>query len=204
MSEQTAAKPKRIKPVAGGILSGGLSSRMGQAKDRLKLPDGRSMIQSVLDALLIVCNEVIIAGPELPVLLKENERVHFVKDNYPGGGPLGGVEAILSSGFSNGYLISACDQPFLDEVLLRKLVPEDREMPCFYDCSEDGYIQPFPGYYPVTWVSEIRDSLRRNRRALKSLIADSDVLLRDIEPAQRKLLRSINTQEEFAEISIVD
>lgn len=192
-----ASKNKRIKPIAGGILSGGLSSRMGTAKDRLQLPDGRSMIQSVLDALLLVCNEVIVAGSELPLLLKENERVHFVKDNYPGGGPLAGIEAILSTGYSDAYLIAACDQPFLNQELLRKLVPEQREMPCFYDCSHNGIIEPLPGYYPVSMLADVRDSLRRNRRALKSLIADSDVLLLEIEASSSQLLRSVNTPEEF-------
>lgn len=203
MPEKTS-KNRKVKPIVGGILSGGLSSRMGTAKDRLKLPDGRSMIQSVLDVLLLVCNEVIVAGPELPLALKENDRVHFIQDNYPGGGPLAGIEAILSTGYSGAYLIAACDQPFLEEQLLRRLVPEDSEMPCFYDCSREGHIQPFPGYYPVSWLADIRDALRRNRRALKSLIAESDVLLREIDINQSRLLRSINTQDEFAEILITD
>ncbi|MBX9724809.1 MAG: molybdenum cofactor guanylyltransferase [Candidatus Obscuribacterales bacterium] len=199
MSEQT--KTKRVKPILGGILSGGYSSRMGQPKDRILLADGRPMIQHVLDTLLSVCNEVIVSGPEIPVELNEDERVQFIKDNFPGKGPLAGIEAILSTGKARGYLIVACDQPLLKEELLRALVPNDRDVPCFFDLSESGYIQPFPGYYPVSWLPDIRDSLRRNRRAIKSLIADSDVILKDIDPNLKKYIRSINTQEDLLSLN---
>lgn len=193
-------KSKRIKPVVGGILSGGLSTRMGTPKDRIALPDGRSMIQHVVDVLLVVCNEVIVAGPELPLTLKESERVHFIKDNFPGCGPLSGIEAILSTGIARGYLIAACDQPLLTGKILRSLVPDDRDMPCFFDFTDNGYIQPFPGYYPVSWIADVRDSLRRNRRAIKTLIADSDVVLRPIDEGAAKCLRSFNSQEDLKEL----
>lgn len=193
-------KPKRIKPIVGGVLSGGLSSRMGQPKDRIVLPDGKNMIQHVVDALLLVCNEVIVAGPDLPLTIKETDRIHFVKDKFPGSGPLAGVEAILATGIARGYLISACDQPLLNEEILRMLIPDDRDMPCFFDFNKAGYIDPFPGYYPVKWLPEVRDSLRRNRRSIKSLIADSDVILRPVDEATAPYLRSINNQEELKEL----
>ncbi len=193
-------KPKIIKPIIGGVISGGLSKRMGQSKDRLLLADGRSMIQHVLDRLLTVCKEIIVAGPELPVQLDEDERVHFVKDNFPGQGPLAGVEAILSSGYASGYIIAACDQPCLKEELLKMLIPDDPDMPCFFDLAENGIMQPFPGYYPVSWLPDIRDSLRRNRRSLKALIADSDVILKPIEAVLADSLKSINTSEDLKSI----
>lgn len=196
MSE--ALKSKRVKPIVAGVLSGGLSSRMGKPKDRIILPDGRTMIQRVIDVLLGFCNEVIVAGPALPDALIEDERLHFVKDNFSGSGPLAGIEAILSTGLAKGYLIAACDQPMIKEETLRLLLPDDREMPCFFDNSKEGYIQPFPGYYPVSWLPEIRDSLRRNRRAIKSLIADSDVILRVADAQTMRSLQSVNTPEELS------
>ena len=194
-------KAKRVKPVVGGIISGGLSSRMGRPKEQIILPDGRSMIQTVMDALLAICNEIVIAGPEAPLQLVEDERVHFVKDNFPGAGPLAGVESILSTGLANGYIIVACDQPLLTADLLKSLVPDNRRMPCFFDLEDEGYIQPFPGYYPVSWLPDIRDSLRRNHRALKTLIASSQVIMKPIEAADVKLLQSINTEEELSRLT---
>lgn len=194
-------KAKRIKPIIGGVISGGLSTRMGQAKDRLLLADGRSMLQHVLDSMLSVCKEVIVAGPQLPVQFNENERVHFIQDNFPGQGPLAGVEAILSSGYASGYIVAACDQPLLREDVLKMLIPDDPEMPCFFDLAESGIMQPFPGYYPVGWLSDIRDSLRRNRRSLKALIADSDVILKPIGASAADSLKSINTVADLKALS---
>jgi molybdenum cofactor guanylyltransferase len=194
-------KPRKVKPVAGAVLSGGLSVRMGMPKDRILLPDGRPMIRHVIDIMLGVCNEVIVAGPQLPLCLEESERLHFIKDNYPGQGPLSGIEAVLSTGTARGYLIAACDQPLLTPELLRRLVPQDMNMPCFFDFSENGYIQPLPGYYPLGWLPDIRDSLRRNRRAIKALIADADVILLPIEPEEAACLMSINTKDDLAKLS---
>jgi molybdenum cofactor guanylyltransferase len=192
---------KKVKPVLGAVLSGGLSIRMGMPKDRILLPDGKSMISCVIDKLLTVCSEVIVAGPKFPVTLQETDRVRFVMDNYPGQGPLSGIEAVLSTGAARGYLIAACDQPRLTAEILRLLLPENRQQPCFFDFSEDGYINPFPGYYPVCWLPDIRDSLRRNRRAIKALIAETDVILRPVEPQLVRCLKSINTREELAALS---
>lgn len=195
-----ALRSKKVKPIIGGVLSGGMSSRMGRPKDKIALWDGRSMLQHVLDTLLKVCNEVIVAGPEIPVDFEGSERVHFLKDNFAGQGPLGGVEAILSSGIGSAYLIVGCDQPLLKEELLKALLPDDPEMPCFFDMTENGILQPFPGYYPVSWLADIRDSLRRNRRSLKALIADSDVVLKPIDSELSKCLRSINTPDDLNSI----
>ncbi len=182
-------------------MSGGYSSRMGKPKDRIVLSDGRCMIQHVVEVLLCVCNEVVVAGPEIPELLMESERVHFVHDNFPGQGPLAGIEAILGTGYSNGYVIAACDQPLLTEEILRMLIPESRDMPCFFEAAEGQPIQPLPGYYPVTWLADIRDSLRRNRRALKGLIAESDVVLKPMTAKAAWCLQSINTEDDLSRLT---
>ena len=194
----------KIRPVTGAILSGGLSIRMGTPKDRLQLPDGRSMIRHVIDVMLSVCKEIIVAGPEQPGLAEENERIHFVKDNYPGKGPLSGVEAVLSTGYSSAYLIAACDQPLLDVGLLRLLVQTDKNLPCFFTSSENDCIQPLPGYYPVAWLSEIRDSLRQNKLALKSLIAGKNVILHALDARESLSLFSINTKYDLSRITLPD
>jgi molybdopterin-guanine dinucleotide biosynthesis protein A len=194
-------KNKRVRPIVGAVLSGGLSTRMGMPKDRIVMSDGRLMIQHVIDTLLLVCNEVLVAGPKVPLSLEENERVSFVKDANPGQGPLAGIEAVLSTGIAKGYLIAACDQPLLKEDLLRKLIPEDMDMPCFFDANAEDFIQPFPGYYPVKWLPDVRDSLRNNRRAIKALIAESDVILRPFNKEIASCLQSINTREELQALS---
>lgn len=174
---------------------------MGQPKDRLNLNDNRSMLEHVLDAILAVCNKVIVAGPKPSTLSFDAERVIFVNDNYKDSGPLAGIESILASGMSDGYIIAACDQPLLNKELLQELFPEDIDMPCFFDVPGSPIIQPLPGYYPKSWLPDIRQSLSKGRNSLKALIADSDVLLKDIEPTKAAYLKSINTVEDLEKLN---
>lgn len=110
----------------GAVLSGGLSSRMGSPKQFLRLPDGRMMIDHVIDALAGVCQRILIVGsgtdstsnqsnadagtsaaspsPQ-PSPLREREvhsgqvqRYASIPDLRPHAGPLGGIEALLASG----------------------------------------------------------------------------------------------------------
>ncbi|MBY0357167.1 MAG: molybdenum cofactor guanylyltransferase [Candidatus Obscuribacterales bacterium] len=183
--------------IVGGILSGGKSSRMGQPKDRILLSDSRSMLEHVLDTMFKVCAKVVVAGPTPPGMRCDPKQVIFVKDNKIEAGPLGGIEAILASGIADGYLIAACDQPYLTSELLLELAPDDKSMPCFFDLPGSPIIQPLPGYYPANWLDDIREALSKKRNALKALIADSDVVLKKIAPEKAACLKSINTAEDL-------
>lgn len=191
---------RKYQPLFGAVLSGGKSSRMGKPKDRIILPSGKSMLQHQIDILLAFCNEVVVAGPELPLSHEETERVHFVRDQIPGNGPLSGIEAVLSTGISSAFLILACDQPLLNESILRLLIPEERELPCFFKSEGEELIQPFPGFYPLSWLPEIRDALHRNRLALKYLIQESNAQYKQIDKKTAFRLRSANSPEELAQL----
>ena len=182
-------------PLAGGIVSGGLSSRMGQAKDRIILPDGHFMIAHPIARLLEITAEVVIAGPQLPAPLSRSEQLSYVSDNFSGSGPLSGIEAILSSGVANGYLICACDQPLLTTALLRELLKAPKTMPCFFETS---VIQPFPGYYPASWLPDIQEALRQKRLSLKYLIAEADVKLVKLPADKERIIASFNCPEELS------
>lgn len=183
------------KPLAGGILSGGQSSRMGQDKGSLTLDDGLPMIASPLRALRKVTETVVIAGPPLDFPGLEPDHVQFVDDNAPKNGPLSGLEAILQTGEAEAYLIAACDQPMLTEEVLRMLLSGPADMPCFFETDR---IQPFPGYYPASMLSDIQEALNRNRLSVMQLIADSDAKLIKLTGAQADSIRSMNNPEDLA------
>lgn len=49
-------------PPLGVVLSAGASLRMGEPKALLRLPDGRTLLQAHVDALLPVCSRVVVVG----------------------------------------------------------------------------------------------------------------------------------------------
>lgn len=83
------------------ILAGGLSTRMGRDKFRLRL-DHRTMLTRVRSAA---------RGLKLPV------RV-IRRDLKPGCGPLGGIYTALKSSHADTVLFLACDMPFVSTGLL--------------------------------------------------------------------------------------
>lgn len=185
------------RSLAGGIISGGKSSRMGEPKDRVMLPDGEAMISVPLKALLTLVDTVYVAGSSIEIDGIEPSRVIFLKDNFPDSGPLGGLEAILACGARNGYIVAACDQPLLTAQLLESLLSGPEDMPCFFETDR---IQPFPAYYPAGLLPDIRDAIKRKRLAMKELIADTDAKLIRLSEAEADHIRSANTPQELKSI----
>ena len=106
--------------VTGAILSGGMSRRMGVPKAGLLLPDGRSMIETVRDMLLELCDEVVLLGGGFGL---EGHRV--LEDTRDDAGPLAGIEALLQSGLDERYLVFPCDMPGMDPDTARLLMDEE-------------------------------------------------------------------------------
>jgi molybdopterin-guanine dinucleotide biosynthesis protein A len=87
------------------ILAGGLSSRMGRDKSRLRLK-GKTLLWHVRTAALA-------AG--LPVRI-------IRRDLVPGCGPLGGVHTGLRTSQAELVLFLSCDMPFVTAALLNELL----------------------------------------------------------------------------------
>lgn len=92
-----------------GILTGGSSTRMGEPKATLVLPDGRTMLETVRDNLAPLATTVFILGGSF--VLKGCESIN---DSRPGDGPLAGIEALLQVTKSAHVLVVPCDMPFFD------------------------------------------------------------------------------------------
>lgn len=109
--------------VAGFVLAGGKSSRMGRDKAFLEL-EGKTLLARALETLAGVAPQVAILG----------SRATFggfgvvVEDVYPDRGPLGGIHAALASEHAADFnVILGVDLPFLTDDLLRFLVERARQ-----------------------------------------------------------------------------
>ncbi len=115
--------PFRDSPLPlAAILAGGASRRFGSPKALAEV-DGRPLIERVRDALRAVVSD--------PVLITSRPEAHAGldlptrPDGLPGGGPMAGLHAALrwaEERGRDGVLLVACDLPFLDPGLLRRLV----------------------------------------------------------------------------------
>ncbi len=95
--------------VAGAVLVGGRSRRMGRDKALVEI-GGVPMIRRVADVLVANgCRPVVAIGPaDLAAGLEA------VADEHPGQGPLGGILTALHAVAPRPVLVVACDLPWLD------------------------------------------------------------------------------------------
>jgi len=105
--------------VAGVILAGGKSRRMGRDKALLDF-DGAPLIARVIARVRNVCPEAIIVANDVDAYARFGLPV--VRDVYPGKGSLGGIFSGLHAAQHEYALAVACDLPFLNDALLRYLI----------------------------------------------------------------------------------
>jgi molybdopterin-guanine dinucleotide biosynthesis protein A len=186
---------------AGAILAGGQSARMGKPKAAVRLWDGRTMIEHVLDTLLAVCPRVVVVGADSSLSLQAGARVVHIPDRKGGLGPLSGVDALLASGLDSRYIVAACDQPLLSVMLLRRVAEGDAQRPHFFRAARISSILPLPAHLPASLLEDVQRILVAPDRSLRALMAAVPPQWIEISVEEEKLLASVNTPAELAELN---
>jgi molybdopterin-guanine dinucleotide biosynthesis protein A len=108
---------------SGIVLAGGQSRRLGRDK-AVEPIGGQPLIRRVIDRISQVTEEVVVVvadqGRTLALPLEDWHRV--VLDSYPGGGSLGGIFTGLAAARNQWAIAVACDMPFLNLKLLRRML----------------------------------------------------------------------------------
>ncbi len=103
-------------PLAGAVLIGGRSSRMGRPKHLLLHESGDTWLQRALAMLTPFVDQTFVSGAgELPAALRTVARV----EDLPGiQGPLAGIGALFRHRPFSSWLVMACDLPDLEPAAL--------------------------------------------------------------------------------------
>jgi molybdopterin-guanine dinucleotide biosynthesis protein A len=178
-------------PVAGFVLAGGRSSRMGRDKTLLEL-NGETLVQLALRKLTAVCAEVAIAGGGV-----ELDRIaRVIPDSTPGCGPLGGIVAALEQSLHEWNLFLAVDMPFVPVEALRTLVAAAGGEEMVLLAQADGYVQPLCGIYSRRALPALREELNAGRLKVKDAVAATRAVSY-VEFAEVGWFRNLNTPEDF-------
>ncbi|MFM8552708.1 MAG: molybdenum cofactor guanylyltransferase, partial [Nitrospiraceae bacterium] len=114
-----------IEQLAGLLLAGGQSRRMGQDKRFIDL-GGKTLLERSLAVLEGLFEEVLVSVAEpLPELKSRPARI--VTDLIPGCATLGGLYTGLSLASQPRVFAAACDMPFLAASLIRRMVELGRD-----------------------------------------------------------------------------
>jgi molybdopterin-guanine dinucleotide biosynthesis protein A len=165
--------PPRPANVAGLLLTGGASRRMGTDKALIEV-DGQRLAERAAAVLVAVADPVIEVGPGWSGL-------PAVREHPPGSGPLAavstGAAALREAGHDGPVLVLAVDMPRVGVELLRLLA--GRAGPATALPRADGHPQPLCARYgpdALAQVDRLREAGGKSLRALlEAMAAQGDV-----------------------------
>lgn len=177
--------------VTAVILAGGKSSRMGEDKGLL-FYNGKPMVQYAIDACRELTSKIFISTANT-----EYTRFGYelLADNFPGCGPVGGIEAGLSAAKTPGILVCPCDMPGISPGILQHIMQKSEGEKAVVAASAQGKIFPVLGWYSKTALPVIQKQMEEGDykmlSLLKKLNAETVVVNSDEE------LSNINYPEEL-------
>lgn len=188
--------------LAGVILAGGKSSRMGTDKSALVIPESQqSLLQLGRQTLALLCdNSIFVSGEQHP---------QGIPDIIPDCGPLSGIHAAITHIQSKDsaiteVLVTAVDMPDLsiqDLIHLLKMGRENQRLCCYTNCFLPVYIplSPALNHYLNTSLTQQNNKTAKQAKprqyAIKTMF---DVLQgRQIPPLKHTQLDNINTPEQW-------
>jgi molybdenum cofactor guanylyltransferase len=159
------------KPMAGLVLCGGGSSRMGRDKALLEVR-GRPLVLHVA-ALLEQAADPVLLAPGRPGRLGPL-GYREVADVAPGAGPLSGLVAGLEASPHRLMAVVAVDLPFASPPLFRLLAELHGDEDAVVPRSDSGP-QPLHAAYATAALPALRAALSESRLALQEVLAELEV-----------------------------
>jgi molybdenum cofactor guanylyltransferase len=182
--------------MAGYVLAGGRSSRMGQDKALLHVGSSVTMLQSIAQRVEESAGKVTLVGNPL-------KYGHFgypvIPDLRQGCGPLAGMEAALSHSLAEWNLILACDLANSRTDFLNTLCIEAGTVSSDFDClvpqACDSRMQPLCALYRRRCLPIIANALDAGTRRVTDVVAGLAVFLRPV--TESELFQNLNTPEDW-------
>lgn len=176
--------------VAGFVLAGGQSRRMG--RDKALLPDAAgTLVERVASEVGKVCDSVALLGDPARY---GHLNLPVIADLIPGRGPMSGLHAALKSAGTDWILIVACDMPNVQAAFLQKLIAHANPgVLCVAADSADG-LEPLCALYHRNTLPEVETALYGGRLRMRDLVAKLEATR---VKAGRTLVRNVNTEEDW-------
>ena len=182
-------------PFTAVLLAGGKSTRMGRDKAGVLL-GGQPLWQRQLATLRAVRpQELFISGkPDGPYA---GAGIEILPDNFPGLGPLAGLEAALRRASHPLLLVLAIDLSAMTAEFLSSLVNESVSGVQGCVPRDDGWFEPLAAIYPCASLPLAQECLhsddRSMQRFVREAIGSGFVGARPLAADERALFRNVNT-----------
>jgi len=149
--------------IAGFVLAGGASRRMGRSKALLPFR-GATLIEHVVRQVSAVASPVRVVGSTKAVA---GLGLASVSDLFPHEGPLGGIVTALTQSQADWNLIVACDMPSITPERLGELLDATADHDCdaVVPITGDGRRHPLCAVYRRTALPGLRSAWKDGTRS---------------------------------------
>src|SRR5271156_1985129 len=185
--------------IAGFILAGGESTRMGRDKALVEL-GGEALIVRTARLVESVAGGATVIGDSAAY---RSLGLRTIGDDWPGAGPLGGIATALRAASAPWSLVVACDLPYLTKAWLEYAVARAlaSQADAVIPMNASG-TEPLCAVYHQRAEPGIRRALTGGNKKVKDAIASLRVEI--IEPAEWKafdsegyLFKNMNSPEDY-------
>ncbi len=187
---------ERIPVINGLVLSGGRSMRMQRDKTLIEY-HGVQQRKHMFDLLSSYVDTAYYSVR--PDQSGDFEGENIIEDRFMGLGPYGAILSAMMENPNAAWLVTAADQPFLNDTVIERLVKErnpSKAATAFYN-PETDFPEPLvtlwePRAYPV-----MLQYLSQGYSCPRKVLINSDIELLKLEDAS--VLDNVNTPEEYEE-----
>jgi len=182
-------------PLYGLVLAGGASRRMGRDKAALAYR-GQTQLTRTFELVARHCERTFVSVRREQT--EDSSRAGYpqIVDQVDNAGPIAGIAAAQAAHPDVGWLVVACDLPFLDDAAIDLLVARRGDHPVTaYRSTHDGLPEPLCAIYEPSTRAGILDAIAGGRHCPRKFVIASGVPL--LEQPDPSALDNVNTPEEF-------
>jgi molybdopterin-guanine dinucleotide biosynthesis protein A len=174
-----------MAPLAGLVLAGGRSARMGEDKAGLVYADLPHALR-VYRMLEDVCHRVFVSDRHEQSDAPGHYEMPHIFDLYNDIGPLNGILSAFAAYPDCAWLVVACDLPSLDASTLDRLVrgrDPAREATAFRN-PHDQLPEPLCAIYEPAISMRLMKAYRSGRLSPREALRDADTCLLEVQDAE--------------------
>jgi molybdopterin-guanine dinucleotide biosynthesis protein MobB len=190
--------PARSGEVAGVILAGGKSTRLGTDKAEAVF-EGATLLERTANLLAKVCRELWLIGrkpPEGLAALGVNWHLDLQPKMGELAGPLAGIYTALKVAQAPRCLVVGCDMPRLSEAVLRRLLAAPKEATLVIGRGPGGRIEPLSAIYSKALLPQVEELLASGQYRVAQLVgAGTHYIEMAAEP-----FFNVNTPQDWARL----
>ncbi len=189
--ERGPGRPTLRGEVCGLILSGGLSSRMGEEKRLINYHE-KTQEQYLFDLLSNYF-------PAVYVSINQNQKTDlpYIQDlDLPIKSPIVGIVSAFNHNPNIAWLVVACDMPFVDEKTIELLIKKrnSEKFATAFENPKEHFPEPLLTIYEPKIFTKLQEAINEGRKSPMKVLQNLNVEL--LQTFDSQWIMNINTLEE--------